>query len=263
MTETTARGLASRVAERLPEPWFAGAVATAYRRFEPELRRLPEFCPPHGTALDVGAWYGPWSRALAARVDRVVAFEPNPRVAGVLRRTLPGNVRVVEAAAGAVDGGAATLWVPPRGMGTEGVASTLDHAEDAVPVTVTTTTLDAQAYGPDPVPGRVTLVKVDVEGAEQQVIDGAARLLDEHRPVLVVELEHHRSDVDATVRSLVGRGYRPEVLVEGRWRSLDDFDLPSHQAEVLPRLADRGLLGRVLRPGPAYVNNVVFRPVGR
>lgn len=250
-------GLATRVASLLPETWFTGAMATAYRRFEPELPRIDDFCPRGGTALDVGAWYGPWSRALASRVDQVLAFEPNPSVAQVLRRTVPVNVEVIEAVAGSGTTTTATLWVPPSGRGTEGIASTLAHGEDALPLTVSATTLDAVVA--EHVQGAVSIVKIDVEGAEQAVLAGAVDTLTTHRPVLLIELEYHRSDVDATVASLGKLGYAAEVLVAGAWRPLVSFDLRAHQAEVLPRVEGRGLIGRVLRPGPTYINNVLFR----
>jgi len=244
----------------MPDSWFTGAMAAAYRRFEPELRRIDDFCPRTGTALDVGAWYGPWARALAARVEQVMAFEPNPAVADVLRRTVPANVEVIEAVAGGSADTSSTLWVPPTGRGTEGVASTLGHADDAVPVPVAATTLDAVVA--ERVSGPVTIVKIDVEGAEQAVLEGAAATLASQRPVLLIELEYHRSDVDATVAHLAGLGYDASVLVDGTWRPWAEFDLRSHQAEVLPHVEGRGLIGRILRPGPTYINNVLFRAEG-
>jgi FkbM family methyltransferase len=253
-------GLATRVATLMPDAWFTGAMARAYRRFEPELPRIDDFCPRGGTALDVGAWYGPWSRALASRADRVIAFEPNPSVALVLRRTVPANVEVVEAVAGAGTTTTAQLWVPLSGRGTEGIASTLAHADDAVPVTVPATTLDAVVA--EQVQGAVSIIKIDVEGAEQAVLAGAADTLATHRPVLLIELEYHRSDVDATVAGLTGLGYVAEVLVDGAWRALASYDLAAHQAAVRPKVDGRGLIGRILRPGPTYVNNVLFRAAG-
>lgn len=241
----------------MPERWFTGIMATAYRRFEPELRHLDDFCPSQGTALDVGAWYGPWTRALSRRVERVLSFEPNPQVAAVLRRTVPTNVEVIEAVAGSATDATSTLWVPPTGRGTEGVATTLAHDEDAVPVPVQATTLDAVVA--TSVMGSVSIIKIDVEGAEQAVLDGAVDTLAQHRPVLLIELEYHRADVDATVAHLTTNGYAASVLVDGTWRPWDDFDLRAHQAEVLPSVEGRGLVGRIVRPGPTYINNVLFR----
>jgi len=252
------RGVAATLAARMPDAWFTRVMATAYPRFEPELRHLDDFCPRTGTALDVGAWYGPWTRALARRVDQVVAFEPNPTVADVLRRTVPGNVEVVEAVAGNAADATSTLWVPPSGRGTEGIASTLAHGEDALPVAVAATTVDAVTAT---LSGPVTIIKIDVEGAEQAVLDGAIDTVTQHHPVLLIELEYHRSDVDATVTFLRDLGYAASVLVDGSWLDWADVDLRAHQAEVLPSIEGRGLIGRIVRPGATYINNVLFRAV--
>ena len=99
--------LAARIAPRLPPALIATGVALLYPRYEPELRRLADFCPAGGTAVDVGGWYGPWSRRLARRADRVVVIEPVPHLARVLAATTPVHVDVVNAAATDRDGGTA------------------------------------------------------------------------------------------------------------------------------------------------------------
>src|SRR6266540_5268706 len=102
--------VANAVAGLLPEPVLAGIVRRVYPRVEPELRRLAELTTGGGIVLDVGAWYGPWSYRLLRRAARTVAVEPNPRLAGVLRATLPG-VEVVEAALGD-RADSVQLWIP-------------------------------------------------------------------------------------------------------------------------------------------------------
>jgi FkbM family methyltransferase len=236
----------------VPDRLYAAVVARTYRRFEPELRRLDDFCPTGGTALDIGAWYGPWSRALAARVDRVIAFEPNPAVAGILAATVPGNVRVVRAAASDHSGDEETLWVPDGGMGTEGVASLRAEANPAArPVRVETTTVDDLDLDD------VTIVKLDVEGAELAALRGSRETLRRCRPVLLVELEYRHGPVDEVLGFLGDLGYSGEVLLGGRWLPLAEIDLAGHQREVAPRI--RGYLPTVLLGGPRYVNNVLFR----
>ena len=247
-----ARPLTAAVAKLstlVPDQLYAGVVARTYRRFEPELRHLDDFCPQHGTALDIGAWYGPWSRALARRVDNVVAFEPNPAVASVLSRTVPANVRVVPAAA-TDHAGSAQLWVPATGMGTEGVAS-LQPLADAQPVQVRSTTVDALGLND------VTMVKIDVEGAELATLHGAESTLTRYRPTLLIELEYRRGPVDEVLAFLTELGYTGEILLAGHWVPLAGFDLAAHQHQVAPAVA--GYLSRLLLGGPRYVNNVLFR----
>ena len=53
------------------------------------------------------------------------------------------------------------------------------------------------------------MIKIDVEGHERRVLDGAAAILDRHRPVLVIETGHEgESDRAAVHDRLAGLGYR-------------------------------------------------------
>ncbi|MGV9574486.1 hypothetical protein ACWDRX_36205, partial [Streptomyces nigra] len=60
--------LTARLAPLLPARLVAATARAVYPRFEPELARLGELCPPDcGTAVDIGGWYGPWTRRLCGR----------------------------------------------------------------------------------------------------------------------------------------------------------------------------------------------------
>ena len=63
---------------RLPERLLVRLISLAYGRFEPEIRHLDEVCGRGGTMVDVGGWYGPWTRRLLGRADQVVVIEPTP-----------------------------------------------------------------------------------------------------------------------------------------------------------------------------------------
>jgi hypothetical protein len=66
--------------------------------------------------------------------------------------------------------------------------------------------------------GRVRLIKMDVEGAEPLVIRGAARLLAEHRPVILSELHPTQLDrasgmtPDQFLEQLRTAGYRARTI---------------------------------------------------
>ena len=63
--------LAARVAPLLPTRLVAATARALYPRFEPELARLAELCPPGcPTAVDVGGWYGPWTHRRTASPSR-------------------------------------------------------------------------------------------------------------------------------------------------------------------------------------------------
>ncbi|NGN62742.1 FkbM family methyltransferase [Streptomyces sp. A7024] len=252
--------IASRIGPLLPTRLTGALAHWMYPRFEPELARLGDFCPPDcDLALDVGGWYGPWTRRLAPRARKVVAVEPVPHLARSLAAATPGNVRVVEAAA-TDRPGTARLWLPAGDRGDRGVSSLVRRDIHANALDVRCLTLDEIANAET---GRVDFIKIDVDGNELPVLRGAQHLLTRDRPALIVELEARIQPLEPVIKQLADHAYRGWILPAHAWVPLDHFDLARHQAATA-HLAQRGLLRRVgpFR-GPRYVNSVLFLPDGR
>ncbi|GGZ11793.1 FkbM family methyltransferase [Streptomyces poonensis] len=252
--------LAARLAPHLPERLVAAAAGFVYPRFEPELARLGDLCPPGcGTAVDVGGWYGPWTRRLSRRARQVVTVEPVPRLARLLTAAAPANVRVVEAAASDRTG-TARLWLPPGDDGERGVSSLLRRDIHARALPVPLVTLDGLGLRD------VGFMKIDVDGGEPAVLRGAHGILTRDRPVLFVELESRIQPIAPVVDLLAGLGYAGWVLPGRTWLPLDPTALETHQARV-SYVATQGLVRRTLPFrglwGPRYVNSVLFLPDGR
>ncbi|MFF8987468.1 FkbM family methyltransferase [Streptomyces globisporus] len=248
--------LAAAVAARLPGRLVGSAAVALYPRFEPELRRLADFCPPGGVALDIGGWYGPWSRRLAARCERVVTVEPVPHLAEHLRRTLPSNVRVVQGAATDREG-TARLWFPEGDQGDRGVSSLARRDIHAHSVEVPSITVDGLGLT------GVGFVKMDVDGGEAAALLGAAELLRRDRPALLIELESRLGPIEPVITTLTGQGYAGWVLPHRDWVPLTGFALVAHQKRT-EHLVHRGLLHRAFAPRrERYVNSVLFLPEGR
>ncbi|MGD3106347.1 FkbM family methyltransferase [Streptomyces sp. YGL11-2] len=246
--------LAAWLGPRLPGRWVAAVAGGLYPRFEPELRRLADFCPAGGTAVDVGGWYGPWTRRLARRADRVVTIEPVPHLARLIASVTPSHVDVVSAAA-TDRTGCATLWLPPDGRGDRGVSSLVRRE-------LHTTALDVPCLPLDTLKlSAVTLIKIDVDGGELAVLRGAAHTIERELPALFVELETRIQPLTPVLEWTAARGYRGWVLPRDRWLPLADFDLPAHQCRT-SHLAEHGLLRRSLAPHRRYVNSVLFLPDG-
>jgi FkbM family methyltransferase len=165
---------------------------------------------------DVGANIG-YLTLLAARIvgpaGRVVAVEPDPDCAAAIRTNAAHNdlhtVEVVEAAA-AERSGVAELVVVRDRLWTR-LASVGDHHEGEARVEVRTLALD-DVEGPPP-----ALVKIDVEGAELDVIAGMTRLLRDARPIVVCEMHGRNAAFCAAMETA---GYRvtnldgPEPVAE-------------------------------------------------
>lgn len=241
----------SRLAAQVPDRVVARAISLVYRRAEPELGRLDDICGRGGLMVDVGAWYGPWSRRLARRADRLIAIEPTSRYQ-VLRQTLPATAEVVHAAA-SDQAGEDELWSAGRGDGAEGLSSLRKREVHGNCVTVPLVRIDDLA-----VTG-LTFMKIDVEGHELAVLRGTEATIRRDRPRLLLEVEARMQPIDDLLGLLADWDYEGWVLDRGSWRPLADFDLAGRQAATL-RVANRGLARRLLWPYPRYVNSVLFVP---
>jgi FkbM family methyltransferase len=137
---------------------------------------------------DIGAHVGTFSvrAALNGRFDRVECFEPNPRV----HRSLAVNLALnqVPATAHTValwnKVGKQTLHLAPSanlGLSTLTDTSVIPNAPTREVETTTIDTLIATKVCPAP-----TLMKIDVEGAELQVLQGALHLLQNNPPKAII-----------------------------------------------------------------------------
>lgn len=248
--------LRATLEERLPT-LFALALDAKARLFpdrgEPELRLVPILCHRDELAVDIGANHGTYSRPMAHHAGQLVAVEPNPHLADVLRRRLApairaGKARILELAL-SDDDGSIQLFVP---TGQSGLAS-VEHrpaADDAGEyVTVQRRRLDDLDLS------RTGFIKIDVEGHEASVVAGARVLLERDRPNLLIEVEdrHHPGSLDRIRSILEPLDYRGFFLLDGAMRPIAAFDQQSHQ--------DRSALnaaGTHRLPGRTYVNNFVF-----
>lgn len=161
---------------------------------------------PGVTFWDVGANVGFFS-LLAARLGGTVhAFEPvreNVEVlAGNIRENgLNDRIHVHPVAVAAEPGRASLLVVEDPSW--SHLADRGRHPRTREEVDVEVVTLDGLELSPPDV------VKIDVEGSEIDVLRGAARLLREHGPTLIVEL--HETNVEVC-EILDGAGYAVENL---------------------------------------------------
>jgi FkbM family methyltransferase len=243
-------GIALRacVARAVPGRSFAAFMRAIYPRIEAELACVDAWAPRGGTAVDVGAWYGPWTASMCRMADQVVTIEPNPALARLLRARFPA-ARIVEGAASDEEG-TAPLWLPPGGRGAEGMAS-LERVRERS-VMVRRLTIDGLGLS------NVRFVKMDVEGHEAAALRGAEQTIRRDSPLLLVEAETRYQPIEKLTGMLAEWGYQGSVLTGGSWVPLDGFDLTAHQ-HANAHLAERGLLGRLARPGERYVNTVLFR----
>ncbi|SRR6266436_1282734 len=175
--------LAGHTIKLAPEGAIAAGIWSG-ANFEPgELALVSSLLAPDSVFLDVGANVGVYS-LLASKVApsaRIFAFEPARKTFGLLSRNLQlnnaSNVTPIHLALGNSSGEASlNLNVPGKdGLNTIGVLSHPD-TEAAGQETVSITTLDD--YLRSASIDRVDLMKVDAEGAELSIFEGASGLLE-------------------------------------------------------------------------------------
>jgi FkbM family methyltransferase len=131
--------------------------------------------PGRHLVIDVGANEGQTATWLLERFPdaEIHSFEPVPATYEVLQRTVAGTgVRTVNSAVGA-SCGQETMYV----SGTSGTNSL--HGKSGEPTQVEVTTLDT--YAGDSVSRQIDLLKIDTEGHEVAVLEGAEGLLSSGR----------------------------------------------------------------------------------
>jgi FkbM family methyltransferase len=163
--------------------------------------------------FDVGANWGFYVLLAHRHRDagcEIVAFEPHPRSAKELRTQIVlngiGDVTVVEAAISDQGGGTIEFVDTGSAIGQKLAAVDTEFVK-ARRLAVPTLTLDEAAarYGsPD-------LVKLDVEGAENLVLEGGRRVMREARPALIVEV-HGLERAGRLYELLAEFGYRCETV---------------------------------------------------
>ena len=234
----------------VPKPLFHPVVARLHLRAEPEMRPIIDRCDPSGTAIDVGTWYGPWTYWLSKRVRDVQSFEPNPKVAAVLRRGVAANVTVHECAVSDVEG-TADLVLQDLSVGSEGTATIVPGVEGAGSHSVRTKRIDDMGFTD------VRFIKIDVEGHERAVLQGARETIERDHPVLFVELEERMTDIDGTIAMMAELGYEARFVMNDVWTSSTSMDLASWQREFTRTHPTQSYLQTVVS-GNGYVNDVAF-----
>lgn len=181
------------------------------RGHEPEcLEPWVELAKSARVVLDIGANTGAYSLICSAVNDAVSvhAFEPIERVAERTRRNVrlnPGyDIRVHQVAVGGVSGVA--MLSDPGGENCYSASLDPQFLPGGTQYEVSVVSIDD--FVRDEKLARVDLVKIDVEGFEEFVLEGMSRTIDECRPSLMIEyLAKQRGGLRDKVSALMNDGY--------------------------------------------------------
>lgn len=221
------------------------------------LWRLTE---PGEWCMDVGANIGYMTSVLAAKAQaggKVFSFEPHPVIFERFQTNLKGMlngapIQASQSAVGTIDG--KTNLVEPDGFeNNEGVAKLANHQsseKNSYPITISR--LDTLFPGKE----KFGVVKVDVEGWELSVFQGAEQILAQHR-IRDIVFEDFEAFPSESVKFLQSKGYTifrlvKKILGPYIWNPLEtkapNFLLPyepvNYLATVDPQRARRLLQPR-------------------
>jgi len=186
----------------LPPAQLLGFLLTEQYRFQTS---QPQFLPRKGDiVLDCGAHVGTFTDlALRLGAAKVVAVEPEPSNLECLRRNFVAEIasgRVVPLQLGVWDSpGTLSLKVGASNSGMN--SAVLSYEGETIQIRVSTIDQVVADLG---LP-RVDYIKIDIEGAEKNALQGARAILNKYKPRLFVESVHYKNEAAElieTVKSL-------------------------------------------------------------
>ena len=97
----------------------------------------------------------------------------------------------------------------------------------------------------------VDLIKIDVEGHEEYVIQGARNVIQANMPILIVEIEqrHLKKPIEEVFQSILKLNYDGFFLENGNLTLLHQFNYELHQKLHLNKVTSK-----------KYINNFIFLP---
>ena len=242
------------------DPGLSVRLRTLKMRIRHDVARrlIRDMTGPAEVCVDVGANRGVYTHIMSVKVGSggcVHAVEPFPgnyeRLQTLARRR--GNV-IVHTLALSDRSGSGVLRMPVHdGHRIDALASLEQNRtrnEDSCVVTLRT--LDELLESER----RVSFLKCDVEGHEQRVFDGAARILGRDRPVIFTEVEqrHRKDPIENTFAFFTDAGYCGWFVAEGGLRPLKKFNLVRDQLDFL----DERFIPYAMPEG--YVYDFLFCP---
>jgi FkbM family methyltransferase len=254
------RELSGRLHERSITPAMRDKAAIpGFDLDEPEIGLLAHLLPllPNPVALDIGANTGRFAHELVEAGFEVFAFEPFSASHAALQRQAAdsgGRLHAFPFAVGAQDG-AAQLLVATDISGTGKYDTSLFHStirhpmlEDVDFTGAETVPMRALAslVADGTIPAAASLLKIDTEGADLEVIKGAGNI---QIPLVLMEFwdrEHPfgrggHGDLASTVREMRARGYPWHVVL--------------HRVD---ETGERGYFANIRTPASKSWGNVLF-----
>jgi len=205
-------------------------------QIEEEYSAIPLLCDKNYLSIDVGVFRGVYSFLLSKHSKFVHAYEANPIMYDYLNKNLKKIINNIEihnfALSNKID--VVDLRIPLRRKSFikknfedfyEGGLATIhkdNKLDDKIFEKIKTRSnfLDNIQFNE-----KVGFIKIDVEGHEQYVLEGAINLIKKDRPNLLIEIEkRHRTDsIKVTFDFLKNQGYKTYIFKNKRLSLVNDY----------------------------------------
>jgi len=226
----------------------------AYWRGEKELRLLKKLVDPNKGAIDVGANLGEYAFWLEKICQEVILFEPHPDCVSYLKKCIRPSTRLYQI--GLSNDTCDSFLSVPIDSSSNAVTCRASLAEKAVSDFEEIDKLEVSLAKLDDFEcENIGFIKIDVEGHELKVLQGAEDTLKRCSPALQVEIEQRHLDtpIEDVIDHINSLGYRGYFYRAGELTEVSEFDAMRDQLEILKNDSDANSL-----LGDGYVNNFIF-----
>lgn len=201
--------------------------AKKYAKYKtPELNLVKYLINADENSLDIGANLGLFTHFMTKYSKKVIALEPNPLPLRYLYNLVEDNVKVLPIAAGNKDK-EIELIIPKskKGWSSNGASIKAKNFKRFHKIKVQSRKIDSLQLK------ELGLIKIDVEGFEKEVIEGAKETIKAQKPNLIIENEIIHHDDPTSLFSIL-RNLNYEIFFCNNSRELQKVN---HQFEFLKK----------------------------
>ena len=220
-------------------------LAQNAKKLEPEMVYVSNLLKEKRRFLDIGANMGIYSFYFKKSFKNIDAFEPLKEISYRLEYFQNESLKVHNCALSNIRN-ECQIYIPYlSGIPIHSYASLEKRDGDCKVRTVKVDKLDNFNFDD------VDLIKIDVEGHEEYVIEGARNLIKTNMPTLIVEIEqkHLKKQIEEVFQSILKLNYSGFFLENGKLTPLNKFNSDLHQKLHINNVGSK-----------KYINNFIFLP---
>ena len=197
-------------------------VLKEWIRGRKDIRILKYLINKEKNSIDVGAYKGVYTYFLAKYSKKVYAFEPNPKSYKILKKTVNKKVEVLPYAL-SNKSSFDLLKIPKGRKGYSNQGGSIRNVKldkNFGKLKVETKKIDDLKLK------NIGFIKIDAEGVELKVLNGAKKLIQKYKPTLLIEIEERYISypIEKSLSKILNLGYRGFALIGETLTPLRFFD---------------------------------------